>query len=88
MDEWLDILGDKLPIIDLHQFTNIQSALDYLILEIDKLYINNEIGGRIIHGIGIGKLKQAVWDYLKTEKNIVEFKLDFSGGATIFRFKF
>ena len=43
----------------------------------------------IIHGIGTGILKNSVLDYLKKEKRVLEYKLDFMNpGCTIVRLKF
>ena len=43
----------------------------------------------IIHGIGEGILKNSVLNYLKTDKKVLEYKLDFMNpGCTIVRLKF
>lgn len=43
----------------------------------------------IIHGIGTGILKNSVLNYLKTDKKVLEYKLDFMNpGCTIVRLKF
>ncbi len=43
----------------------------------------------IIHGIGSGILRRAVNDYLKKEKRVLEYKLDFMNpGCTLVRLKF
>ena len=40
----------------------------------------------IIHGIGTGILKNSVLNYLKTDKKVLEYKLDFMNpGCTIVR---
>ena len=43
----------------------------------------------IIHGIGTGILRNAVNDYLKKDKRVLEYKLDFMNpGCTLVRLKF
>ena len=46
---------------------------------------------RVIHGFGTGKLKNAVWDHLKKNKNVTSFELakgsEGGGGATMVYFK-
>ena len=43
----------------------------------------------IIHGIGKGILSKAVREYLKKDKRVLEYKLDFMNpGCTLVRLKF
>lgn len=42
---------------------------------IDQAVVSNIPEIRIIHGMGTGKLKKGVWDYLKTNKNVFEYRL-------------
>ncbi len=42
---------------------------------IDQAVVSNILEIRIIHGMGTGKLKKGVWDYLKTNKNVSEYRL-------------
>ena len=42
---------------------------------IDQAIVSNIPEIRIIHGMGTGKLKKGVWDYLKTNKNVSEYRL-------------
>lgn len=42
---------------------------------IDQAVVSNISEIRIIHGMGTGKLKKGVWDYLKTNKNVSEYRL-------------
>ncbi len=42
---------------------------------IDQAVVSNIPEIRIIHGMGTGKLKKGVWDYLKTNKNVSEYRL-------------
>jgi DNA mismatch repair protein MutS2 len=58
---------------------------------IDQAVVNNIPEIRIIHGMGTGKLKKGIWDYLKTNKNVLEFRLGRYGegesGVTIVTLK-
>lgn len=43
----------------------------------------------IIHGIGKGILRNAINDYLKKDRRVLEYKLDFMNpGCTLVRLKF
>lgn len=42
---------------------------------IDQAVVSNIPEIRIIHGMGTGKLKKGVWNYLKTNKNVSEYRL-------------
>lgn len=42
---------------------------------IDQAVVSNIPEIRIIHGMGTGKLKKGVWDYLKTNKNVSVYRL-------------
>ncbi len=43
----------------------------------------------IIHGIGKGILSKAVFNYLKNDKRVLEYKIDFMNpGCTLVRLKF
>ena len=43
----------------------------------------------IIHGIGTGILRNAIFDYLKKDKRVLEYKLDFMNpGCTLVSLKF
>ena len=70
-------------ILDLHGYDSIGG------IAILKNFIDNEcrIGCKkivIVHGKGTGILKQAVHDYLKCDKRVLEYKLDnFNIGQTI-----
>ena len=76
------------PKIDLHGFDR-EYAL-YKVKEfINDCYKLNYEYIVIIHGIGTGILKNSVLDYLKKEKRVLEYKLDFMNpGCTIVRLKF
>ena len=82
------IFIDNLPTLDLHGFDR-QTAK----VAIDD-FINDNIKMKnsfivIVHGIGSGILKNAVLSYLKTNKRVAEYKLDFMNpGCTIVKLKF
>ena len=76
------------PSIDLHGMDS-----EYAIFKVKefiddcyKLKYQNIV---IIHGRGKGILKEAVFGYLKKDKRVLEYKLDFMNpGCTIVRLKF
>ena len=76
------------PSIDLHGFDR-----EYALFKV-KEFINDCYKLKneylvIVHGIGSGILKNAVLSYLKTNKRVAEYKLDFMNpGCTIVRLKF
>ena len=71
-----------LPSLDLHGETALTSTI------LVKEFINDNIMLKnkeivIIHGKGFGILKRAVHNYLKTDKRVVEYKIDnFNDGVT------
>lgn len=42
---------------------------------IDKAVMDNLVEVKIIHGVGTGKLKSAIWDHLKRHKNVESYRL-------------
>lgn len=76
------------PSIDLHGFDR-----EYALFKV-KEFINDCYKLKyeylvIVHGIGSGILKNAVLSYLKTNKRVAEYKLDFMNpGCTIVKLKF
>jgi len=69
--------------VDLHGMDRITAKImvDEFISDLIKLKENK---GVIIHGIGTGVLRKEVTDYLKHDKRIKEYKLDFMNpGCTI-----
>ena len=53
---------------------NILEGITELELFIDGAVLKNESEIMVIHGVGTGKLKNAVWEYLKKDKRISEFR--------------
>ena len=76
------------PSIDLHGFDR-----EYALFKV-KEFINDCYKLKyeylvIVHGIGSGILKNAVLSYLKTNKRVAEYKLDFMNpGCTRVKLKF
>ena len=81
------ILYSNYPIIDLHGMDR-----DYAKILV-RDFIEDQIKMKekqfiIIHGIGTGVVKKAVYEELKTNKNVKEYKLDnFNSGCTIVTLK-
>ena len=76
------------PKIDLHGMDR-----DYAIFKvrefIDDCYRLKHENIVIIHGIGKGILSKVVSSYLKSDKRVLEYKLDFMNpGCTLVRLKF
>lgn len=78
---------DFLPSIDLHGTDRI-SALIYLDdFIIDNIKLKNKVIV-VIHGKGEGILRKEVTNYLKKDKRVEDFKLDyFNDGITIIKLK-
>jgi len=75
----------NIPVIDLHEFENSHEALEFLELELYRLYKKGERAVRLIHGIGRGILKTKVHQALKGNPLVVQFELEESGGITLVR---
>lgn len=78
---------DSYPKLDVHGET--RDSVNILVKEFinDNLKLKNE-NIVIIHGIGEGILKKEIHNYLKTNKNVIEYKLDgMNIGATIIKLK-
>lgn len=81
------ILYSNYPSIDLHGMDR-----DYAKILV-RDFIEDQIKMKekqfiIIHGIGTGVVKKAVYEELKTNKNVKEYKLDnFNSGCTIVTLK-
>ena len=73
----------NLSVIDLHKFKNSYEALEFLELELYRLYKNGEQYIRIVHGVGEGILKGKVHDALSKNPLVKEFRLEEHGGSTI-----
>lgn len=82
-----DIFTKNLPTLDLHGYDRFTASVAVLDFIKDNLFLRNcEIV--IIHGIGSGIVKKAVWETLKNHKRVVEYKLhNFNIGMTIVKIK-
>lgn len=83
MKKMIDPFVDFLPKIDLHGMDRV-----YAKIKVEE-FINDNIKLRnkqivIIHGIGEGILKKEIYNYLKNNKNVLDYKLNgFNVGCTI-----
>lgn len=77
---------NKLPFIDLHSEDRVNA-----LIKVDE-FINDSIKLKnkkivIIHGKGEGILKNAVHEYLKKDKRVINYQLDINIGQTIVELK-
>ena len=79
---------DNLPTLDLHGYyrqTAILAISDFIR---DNMKLKNKVIV-IVHGIGSGIIRKCTHDYLRTNKNVLEFKIHyFNEGATVVSLKF
>lgn len=61
--------------LDLHGMT-VDEGIRELERAIDNAWASGENRLKIIHGKGTGRLRAAVWNYLRTEKRVGRFELD------------
>lgn len=81
------IFIDNLPKLDLHGFDSQTARVAVNDFINDNLIMKNEIV-LIIHGLGSGIIKKVVLETLKSNKNIVDFKIcSFNIGCTIAQIK-
>lgn len=82
-----DIFLERYPKIDLHGFDRDSARMmvkDYID---ENIILGNEVIV-IIHGIGSGIVKNEVYDTLRVNKNVLEYKTDnFNSGCTIVKLK-
>lgn len=76
-------IGTSIPTLDLHGFYPDQ-ALEKLDIFIYQCVEKNTNSARVIYGGGTGRLREAVLNYLKTHKVIVDHKDE--GGSCIILF--
>lgn len=81
------IFVDNLPTLDLHGFdreTAVVAIADFIR---DNIKLKNSVIV-IVHGIGSGIIRKCAHDYLRKNKNVLEFKINyFNEGATIVSLK-
>mgnify|MGYP001581596487 FL=1 len=73
-------------VIDLHGIPSIQEALELLERELYRAWKLKIREGRIVHGIGEGKMAEAVHEVLKKNPIIRSWQEDESGGSCIIFF--
>ena len=78
----MDIFINNLPFVDLHGEDRVNALIrvDEFINDSIKLK-NNKIV--VIHGKGSNILKNAIHDYLKKDKRVLDYYLDINVGQTI-----
>lgn len=81
------IFVNNLPTLDLHGYdreTAVVAIADFIR---DNVKLKNDVVV-IVHGIGSGIIRKCTHDYLRTNKNVVEFKVHyFNEGSTIVSLK-
>lgn len=78
---------DNLPSIDLHGFDRDYARVKVLEFIKDNLILKNDVIC-IVHGVGSGILKEEVHKTLRTNKDVIEYKLFYNNtGCTIVKLK-
>lgn len=81
------IFVNNLPTLDLHGYdrqTAVVAIADFIR---DNVKLKNEVVV-IVHGIGTGIIRKSTHDYLRKNKDVLEFKVHyFNEGATIVALK-
>lgn len=76
--------------VDLHGLT-VDEGLRELERTIDNAWASGENRLKIIHGKGTGRLRSAVWKYLREDKRVGRFEMDPAAldgtGATVVQLK-
>lgn len=81
------IFVDNLPSIDLHGYDQAYANIKINEFIKDNIIMKNEIIA-IIHGIGSGKIREQTHRTLKTNRNVLDFKLFYNNvGTTIVKLK-
>lgn len=82
------IFLNNLPTLDLHGYdrdTAVVAISDFIR---DNIKLKNKFIV-IVHGIGSGIIRKTTHDYLKTNRNVLEFKIHyFNEGSTVVALKF
>ncbi|MBQ2946680.1 MAG: Smr/MutS family protein [Bacilli bacterium] len=78
---------DNLPSLDLHGFDRDTARVKVLEFIKDNIILKNDIIC-IVHGVGLGIVKEEVHNTLKRHKNVLEYKLFYNNvGCTIVKLK-
>lgn len=82
-----DIFLNRYPSIDLHGFDRDSARVAVNDFVLENVILKNEMIV-IIHGIGMGIVKNEVHETLRVNKNVIEYKTDnFNSGCTVVRLK-
>jgi len=73
-------------VIDLHAADNIPDALEQLEKKLFFLFNNGILYSKVIHGIGSGRLAEAVHEYLDRNPLVKEWRETEQGGSCIIIF--
>lgn len=81
------IFPDSFPKLDLHGYDRETARVEINDFIIDNIKMKNEII-TIVHGIGSGVIRNTTIELLSKNKNVVDFKSDYSNrGCTIVKLK-
>lgn len=81
------IFIDSLPKLDLHGYDRMSAKVAINEYINDNIKMGNEII-LIVHGIGLGILKEATHNFLKNNKKVIEYKLNnFNSGCTMVKIR-
>lgn len=82
-----DIFLNRYPSIDLHGYDRDSARMMTNDFVLENVFLKNEYIV-IIHGIGTGIVKNEVYDALRVNKNVLEYKTDnFNSGCTVVKLK-
>lgn len=82
------IFIDNLPKLDLHGYDRETAAVAIMDFIRDNVKLKNKVIV-IVHGIGSGVIRKCTHDCLRSNRNVLEFKVHyFNEGATIVVLKF
>ena len=78
-----DIFLERYPKLDLHGYDRDSARMATNDFIDENVFLNNDTV-IIIHGIGLGIVKEEVHNALRVNKNVLEYKVDnFNSGCTI-----
>lgn len=82
------IFLNNLPTLDLHGYDRESAVVAISDFIRDNIKLKNKFIV-IVHGIGSGIIRKTTHDYLKTNRNVLEFKIHyFNEGSTVVALKF
>ena len=81
------IITSKTPKLDLHGFDRDSARVAINDFIHDNVKMGNEIIV-IVHGLGSGIIRSTTWETLKQNKNVLEYKSDYTNrGCTVVQIK-